>query len=82
MNKEEALELLKHLILQLRDHSKEIQDNPKLMQDWVAKSKYLENAIKSLNTCDSNWINDEYGRFFKKEIQPYISKLDLNLLKH
>ena len=81
MNKEETLDFLKHLVLQLRDHSKEIQSDPRLMKDWAAKSKSLENTLKSLNSCDANWVNDKYGGFFKKEIQPYIAKLNPNLLK-
>ena len=81
MNKEEILDLLKHLILQLRDHSKELQADPKLMRDWIAKNNHLQASIKSLNSCDANWINDQYGKFHQQEIQPYVAKLDPKLLK-
>lgn len=81
MNKEETLELLKHLVLQLRDSSKEIQSDPRLMQDWVAKAKHLDNIIKSLNSCDASFVQDQYGKFFKAEIQPFIGKLDSKLYK-
>lgn len=82
MNKEEVLDLLKHLILQLRDHSKEIQADPKLMKDWVAKSDHLAKSMKALSSCDSLYIADEYGKWWTKEIKPYIAKLDPKLLKH
>lgn len=81
MNKEESLELLKHLILQLRDHSKEIQSDTRMMLDWSAKAKAVEASLKSLNSCDANWVNDNYSVFFKKEIQPLVSKIDPALLK-
>lgn len=74
MTKEEALELLKHLVLQLRDHSKELQANPDLMKDWVAKSNHCQNSIKSLNSLDTVWVDREYKEWFKKEIQPKIPK--------
>jgi hypothetical protein len=81
MNKEEALDLLKHLILQLRDHSKELQSDPRLMQDWAAKNNHLQSLLKSLNSCDTLWINDSYAIFHKQEIQPYVSKLDPKMYK-
>jgi hypothetical protein len=81
MNKEELLDLLKHLILQLRDHSKELQSDPRLMKDWVAKSKHLQNSLGLLNSCDALWVSENYGKWHKQEIQPYISKLDPALLK-
>jgi len=81
MDKQEILDLLKHLILQLRDHSKDIQKDPRLMQDFIAKAKHLENILQSLNSCDALYIEDEYGKFFKKEVQPYVSKIDPKLLK-
>jgi hypothetical protein len=80
MNKNEVLDLLKHLILQLRDHSKELQGDPKLMRDWIAKNNHLQDSIKSLNSCDAVYINDEYAKWYKQEIQPYASKLDPKLL--
>lgn len=82
MTKEESLELLKHLVLQLRDHSKKIQADPRMMLDWSAKAKFLKASLKSLNSCDANWVNDNYLVFFKKEIQPFVSKIDPALLKN
>ena len=81
MNKEQTLDILKHLVLQLRDNSKEIQANPNLTKDWVAKSKMVQDQLKSMNSCDALWFNEEYGKWHKKEIEPYASKLDSSLYK-
>jgi hypothetical protein len=71
MNKEQALELLKHLILQLRDNSKTIQADPKLMHDWIAKFKHVEISIKELGPEDNRWLESEYSKFFQKEVRPF-----------
>ena len=76
MNKEECLSLMQHLILQLRDNDKVLKEDPRLMQDWCAKQKHLDNSIKQLNSCDSDWLNVQYLAWFKKEIEPYIAKID------
>lgn len=72
MTKEESLELMKWLILQLRDNGQKLKDDPMLMADWVAKQKHLETSVKALNSCDALWINDNYGVWYKKEIEPII----------
>ena len=75
MNKEQALELLKHLILRLRDNSKTIQADPKLMQDWVAKFKHVEVSIKELGPEDNRWLESEYSKFFQKEVRPFTKNI-------
>lgn len=79
MNKETCLELLKSLVLQLRDNSDELKTNFQLQKDFVVKYQLLNQHIKSLNSCESDWLNDQYGEFFKKEIEPYIKKLPSDL---
>ena len=81
MNKEESLELMKHLILQLRDNEKALRENPRLMQDWVAKQEHLKSEIDKLNSCDAVWLNDQYMAWFKKEIEPHVSNLLASLPK-
>lgn len=71
MDKQQALELLKHLILQLRDNSKSIQSNSQLMHDWIAKFKHVEAFIKELNPEDHKWLESEYSKFFQKEVHPF-----------
>ena len=75
MNKEQALELLKHLILRLRDNSKTIQADPKLMHDWVAKFKHVEVFIKELGPEDNRWLESEYSKFFQKEVRPFTKNI-------
>lgn len=81
MTKEEILSLLQAQILILRDRPAELHDNPKLMADWVAKITTIVRDIESLNSCDANWLNDEYGKWWHKEIKPFVDQLDPNLLK-
>ena len=71
MSKEEILELLKHLVLQIRDNGEKLQDE-RFKADWNTKNSLLSEAIKSLNSCDCNWVNDEYGEWHRKEIVPII----------
>jgi len=79
MTKEEVLELLKHLILILRDQKEKLND-ARLMADWVAKYKHLCKEHEKLSSCDILWVGDEYDKWYKKEIKPFISKDLLDLL--
>lgn len=81
MDKNEVLCLLQNLILQLRDESSLLQSDSNLKKDWVVKHQVLQRELKNLNSCDSLWLNEEYGKFFRKEIAPSIAKLDPNLLR-
>lgn len=81
MNKEEALELMKHLILQLRDDAKALKEDARLMQDWVAKQKHLNSEISKMNSCDASWLNDQYLAWFNKEMKPHHSAFLASLPK-
>ena len=74
MNKEEILERLKDSVLTILRKGKEFRENPPLFQKWQENYHKLENGIKSLNSCDCLWVNDEYGKWFKEheEIQTRI----------
>ena len=71
MNKEEALDLLQHLILQLRDN-KQLQSDSRLMQDWIAKQTHLTNSIALFNPDDIAWLDTNYALWFNKEIKPFV----------
>lgn len=71
MNKVEILELMKWLILELRDHDKELKTDPRRQADWRGKSAYMQSEVAKLNSCDLNWLNDEYGKWERKEVKPY-----------
>ena len=80
MTKEEILELLKAQMLALRDRSTELQKNSRLRADWVAKTKHMQDTIKNISSCDAIWLDEEYGKWFKKEIQPLVNRIDPSLL--
>jgi hypothetical protein len=75
MSKEEVLELLKHLVLQVIDNGEKLKSDERFKADWKVKNSILDNAIKSLNSCDCNWVNDKYGEWHRKEIVPRIDNL-------
>ena len=70
MDKHNLLELWKSQILMLRDHGKELQENSQLKLDWIEKTKLVLRGIEEINSCDRSWIDDEYGKWAKKEIRP------------
>jgi hypothetical protein len=71
MTKEEILELMKWLILELRDHEEELKTDTRRRADWTGKSAYMQSEVAKLNSCDLNWLNDEYGKWASKEVTPY-----------
>ena len=79
MNKEQTLEKLKELVLVLRDRSGDFRKDPQLAEEWLKKEREVTKSLKSMNSCDVSSLNDEYGAWFKKEIQPHIDKLDPEL---
>ena len=78
MTKEQCLEFMKWLILQLKDNGHKLKDDPMLMADWVAKQKHLETSVKTLNSCDALWLEDNYGAFYKQVIK---SNIPANIAK-
>ena len=74
MTKEEIFELMKVLILELRDHGEELKTDERKRMDFTAKSSYVESEVAKLNSCDANWLNDEYGKWHSKEVKPFIGK--------
>ena len=74
MTKEEIFELMKELILELRDHGEKLKKDERKRIDHTAKSSYIQTEVAKLNSCDANWLNDEYGKWYKKEVKPFIGK--------
>ena len=74
MSKEEILELMKWLILELRDHETELKTDTGRRADWTGKSAYMQSEVAKLNSCDLNWLNDEYGKWASKEVKPFKGK--------
>ena len=70
MNREEIFEGLKNLIIELRDNSDKFKNDPSACQEWSKKQQALGIAVKSLNSDDKLWLDNEYGKWYKVEIAP------------
>ena len=65
MTKEELLKKLQDSILTLIQKSSELLTYASLKQKWIKNNNEIREAFKQLNSCDANWLNDEYGKWFK-----------------
>jgi hypothetical protein len=74
--KEEILEALKDLVLGLMKNPEKLKDNIIYQASWVNRQQEIGIAVKTLNSCDTLWLNDEYGAWFKAEIKPNIKDID------
>lgn len=70
MNKEEVLQLWKDVILEIKGGKVPSVDRIEL----------LKKGLTSLNSCDALWCEEEYGKWFHKEIRPFIPKKILDLV--
>ena len=73
MTKEETFELLKWVILQLRDNSDKLRDDPAFSRDWLAKQNYLKSCVNALSDDDKQWMDSQYSVWHKKEILPHVN---------
>lgn len=70
MTKEKVFELMKELVLSVKD------DNDKLISDrgyitaWLDKNKELDIALKQLDSCEMTWLDEQYGPWFEENIKP------------
>ena len=71
MTKEEILECLKDSILTLLRKNKEIKENDILLKKWQENANRIDEGVKSLNSCDSLWLAEQYQKWLKEneEIQ-------------
>ena len=73
MKKEQILTELTDLILTLKKKVKLFdrnadEYNPDFVKKWSEKQRELTKIIEELNSCDSSWLNDEYGKWAKKNL--------------
>lgn len=73
MKKEEVLALSKELVLSVRDSRNKIL-TPEEAANRRAKIELLNREVANLNSCDMLWLDDEYGKFYRKEISPNFKK--------
>ena len=82
MNREQILASLKSSILTIRDKGKELATNEDMYKAWVKENNIIREEVNKLDSCDMLWLNDEYGKWFREEIQPIVEKLSDTLKQH
>ena len=77
MTREEILKELKELISSLVPENGENRfKNPEFCKDFSKKQKKINEESCKLNSCDANWINDEYGKWLRSEMSLKLSNID------
>jgi len=71
MTKEQTLELLKDCILTLRDRSEQLDPrhksfNPNLTKAWQKQATAIQESVKSMNSCDADWLGEQYTKWWKE----------------
>lgn len=76
MNKESILIELQNLVRILKDNQDKLKEDAEFRTKWQEAQQELGIATKKLNSCDMSWLNDEYGKWYKKEILPAMANVD------
>jgi hypothetical protein len=82
MNKEKALNDLIDLVNHISELKPEQRNDIKILEDLKIKSDSVRQAVASLNSCDADWVNDEYGKWWKKVFYPKHKALIDNINKN
>ena len=77
MNKEEVLQLWKDVVLEMKAVELEKKTNK---YPSIERIELLKKGLTSLNSCDALWCEEEYGKWFHKEIRPFIPKKILDMI--
>ena len=80
MRKEEILKEMQELLLVLQKNGQKMVTDPELSKSFTDRSDTLNIEILDLNSCDACWVNDQYGKWFKKYIAPKHQKI-MNQIK-
>jgi len=80
VRKEEILKEWKEIILIMVNNGQKMFTDPELAKSFSDRSKALIIDMKDLNSCDACWVNDQYGKWFKKYIAPKHQKI-MNQIK-
>ena len=75
MTKEEALELMKEVILIIKNDTDKLMTDRSYMLSWLENNKKLDAVVKELSSCDMLWIDEQYGPWFKENIEPDLPDL-------
>ena len=75
MTKEEILKELKSIVQELRTDADKLRSES-FRIGWKERQRVIGVELNKLNSCDSNWLNDEYGEWFNSEIRPHMPEID------
>lgn len=75
MTRDEILNGMKDLILDLRDNKEVLQKDKERQSQWKERMEEVTVACNNLNSCDALWLTDEYGKWHKEHIKPYADSL-------
>lgn len=76
MTKEEMLKELKSLVQALITDAEKFRSDESFRISWAEKQRTIGVEVNELNSCDLNWLNDEYGEWFNSEIRPHMPEID------
>ena len=82
MRKEELLEELQGLVLELSNKRENFLENPVDIKVWNERRERVLDETASLSDADRAWINSIYGAWFKKHILPKHKDLAQKILNN
>lgn len=71
MTREEILKERQELILSLKDADWQTFDQTK----WNVRCSSMAQAISQLSSIDMLWLSEQYTKWFKESIKPFIPNL-------
>lgn len=74
MTKEQVLSLLKDSVTMLKTKGEEMKTNEPMFNAWKQQTEKVNKACEEMNSCDADWMNAEYGKWFKATFKDYIEK--------
>ena len=75
--KEQALEMMKSLVLALKNQGEEMQENPELVQRWQEKSNELGEIVKTFSIEEKEWFEAEYEKWIWEKLGKDIAEIIL-----
>lgn len=64
MTKEEVLKKMKDSIMELYARRVDLKKE-EAFKEWHNRWKPIEKEVKSLSSCDLQWVDEQYGKWFK-----------------
>ena len=77
MNKEKIFEEMKALILVVKDEGDKLTNDVAFKKQWQERESKLVNAMENIDSCEALWLNEKYGEWYAKEIEPLANNFKL-----